>query len=210
MQFKGDITVKRTGVFDRRADQGLRAASISTSETLTRHSAAWQDLAATSSNDLVVLPEPSTGALPEGWTVVIRNTGDVALDVETQDSSTAVTTIAVDEAVRITLTDNSDDDGEWFVEPMQDAGEAVATRYTLTHDATTSWGSASGGYYSIATTASTHGRGTRPMVQFYETVGSDEIEVTPDRSLFTTSAGDHTFRTVEDPDLRYAGKVIFV
>lgn len=207
---KGDIRIGRTGIFDRRADQGLRAASISTEEVLVRHSAAWQALESTSGNDLVTLPAPDTEGLPNGWTVVIENTGDTTLNVETSNSGNPVTTIDASSAKRLTLTDNSDDDGVWFVEDMVDAGSQPATRFTLTHDATTDWGSPADGYYTITTAAGTHGRGTRPMIQFYETIATNEVEVTPDQSRFATSDGMHFFRVPNDPDLRYAGKAIFI
>lgn len=199
----------RTATFDRRADQGLAKATISTSEVLTRHSAHWQSLTSSTSNDLVVLPDATT--LPEGWAVIIQNVGDVALEVEDDTTGTTLATIPVDEAVRAILTDNGDADGEWFIEPMILAdAPLVEARYTLTHDATTDWGSATGGYYSIAVAESTHGRGTRPTVQTYETDGSNEEEVVLDESKFATASGDYTARTAEDPDLRYAGKIIFI
>jgi hypothetical protein len=202
MEIKGDITIKRTGIFERRADQGLRAASITTEEELTRHSAYWQSLESTSGNDSVVMPDVSE--LPDGWQVVLHNTGDTLMIVNS--GSDVVTTIAAGEAKRLTFLN----DESFFVEEMTTAEAAAAQRYTLTHDNTTSWGAPSAGYYAISTSAATHGRGTRPVVQFYETVGGDEIEVTPDQSKFATSDGAHTFRVPQDPDLRYTGKVIFV
>lgn len=202
MEFKGDIRIRRTGVFDRRADQGLRSASITTEESLNRHSAYWQSLESTSGNDVLNLPD--VGDLPNGWQVVIHNIGNE--DLQVLDGSTQEAIVTPDGAKRLTLLDG----GDWFVENLEDAEEVSAQRFTLTHNNTSDWGSESAGYYTITTTASTHGRGTRPMIQFYETVGSYEIEVTPDRSLFVTASGDHSFRVPSDPDIRYTGKVIYI
>jgi len=207
MEIKGDLVVKRTLVADRRVDQGLNADTITGAEALSRHSAFWQSLSAVAAQN-VVLPD-ATG-LPNGWSVVVHATGAETLTVQDNDANDTVATVAPDEAKKFILTDNGDADGTWFVDQLLVPAEAAAQRYTLTHDATTDWGVAGGGYYTIATTAATHGRGTRPTVQFYETVDDDEVEVTPDRSLFATATGNHSFRVPEDPDLRYAGKAIFV
>lgn len=208
MEFKGDIEIVRTGVFGRRADQGLNADTITGDETsLVRHSAYWQSLSAENDQD-VNLPDATT--LPNGWEVVIHATGAADLKVKDDTSADTIGTVESGKASRFTCIDNSDEDGTWYVSSVATSEEGAAERYTLTHDATTDWGSAAGGYYTITTTAATHGRGTRPMVQFYETVSTDEIEVSPDSSLFVTSSGDHSFRVTEDPEGRYAGKVIFI
>jgi predicted secreted protein len=203
--FKGDITVGRTGIFARRADQGLRQVTISAPESLLRHSARWQSIDSSTQED-VILPDATT--LLNGWEIVIHAV-NAQLDVE-DDGNNALQSIAQDEAFLFTLLDNSSSDGVWHITALDNAGSLPATRFVLTHDATTDWGSPSLGYYTIATAESTHGRGTRPMTQFYETIGSDEVEVTPDESKFATATGDHEFLVPDDPDLRYAGKVIFV
>jgi len=206
LEIKGDIQIKRTGIFDRRADQGLRDFTVTTTESLVRHSARWQYLTAGSNQD-IVLPDATT--LPEGWEIVVNSYGAGILTVQ-DNGTTNLQTVNQDEAFLFTLLDNATSDGVWHITALDNPSSAPATRFVLTHNATSDWGSPSAGYYTITTAQTTHTRGTRPMVQFYETVGSDEIEVTPDQSKFVTSSGDHDFRVPDDPDLRYAGKVIYV
>jgi len=206
MKYRGDIEVKRTGIFDRRADQGLNDHTITTSLVLTRHAAYHQLLNATAGNDLVVLPDATE--LPEGWTVEIFNDGNVALRVQDDQNDASFDDIAISGGNRYKLLDNSTAEGIWFVEPMEAQGATVATRYTEDHDATTDWGSASAGYYTITILASTHGRGTTPKPQFFESDGGTGFdEVAPDK-VNIASNGDISFRVPDDPDLRYAGRVI--
>ena len=75
MEVKGDLFVRRTGIFDRRADQALiEPAALAATRSLLRHSHYWQRL---TTDDLgvekVALPDATT--LPEGWTVVVDNAG---------------------------------------------------------------------------------------------------------------------------------------
>ena len=205
-EIKGDIAVKRTVIADRRVDQGMNSEVITGAETLTRHSAAWQALSAAAPQDVNL---PDATLLPLGWQTVIHASGASVLTVKDAGGST-VTTIIAGQAESFTCTSIGAAAGTWYNYTLEDAGVVVATRYTSTFDATTSWGAAGGGYYTIAITAATHGRGTRPTVQYLETVGSDEILVIPDQSKFVTASGDLSFRVPDDPDLRFAGKAIFI
>lgn len=208
MEIRGDLNVKRTGIFDRRADQGLYDHTISTSLALVRHSEYFQLLNATSSNDLVVLPDATT--LPKGWEVVIINDGAVDLLVEDNTDTGTYDNILVGNANRYILLDNGTAGGTWFVEPMDTPAVGAATRYTTTFDATTSWGSASGGYYTITYTQATHLRGTSPSVRIYISDGGTGFNVVePDQSN-VASNGDVSFRVPDSPDLRFAGKIVLI
>ena len=205
-EIKGDLQVKRTIIADRRVDQGQRTAAIVGTDTLVRHSASWQALSAAAPQN-VVLPDATT--CPNGWKIVIQAAGASTLTV--QDNSTAtVEAVTTGRAYEFYLTDNSTPAGVWYVNFLENADVLPASRYTLTHNAVADWGAAGGGYYTITTTAVTHGRGTRPTFQFFETVGANEVEVMPDQAFIVTASGDVVFRVPDTPDLRYAGKVIFV
>lgn len=206
MQIKGDLTVKRTLIADRRVDNGLKASVITGAEVLTRHSAYWQSLSAAAPQDCT-LPDATT--LPNGWAVVVYASGAEAITVKDDTTGDTIKAVPAGEAYQFVLLDNSDADGTWHVVKLDDPGEVVASRYTTTHDATTDWGAAAGGYYTITITAATHGRGTSPNTEFYETDGTDQIAVMPDRVLVAAN-GDVSFRVPEDPDLRYAGKVVII
>jgi hypothetical protein len=79
MEIKGDITVKRTGIFERRADQGLLSNyALGASATLVRNCARWQDLGSTASNVDIIMPDATQ--LPKGWEVVINNTAPGPVD----------------------------------------------------------------------------------------------------------------------------------
>lgn len=206
MQIKGDLTVKRTLIADRRVDNGLKASVITGAEVLTRHSAYWQSLSAAAAQDCT-LPDATT--LPNGWAVVVYASGASTITVKDDTAGDTIKAVPAGEAYQFVLLDNGDADGTWHVVKLDDPGEVVASRYTSTHDATTDWGAASDGYYTISITAATHGRGTSPNAEFYETDGTDQIAVMPDRVLVAAN-GDVSFRVPEDPDLRYAGKVVII
>jgi hypothetical protein len=205
-EIKGDLQVKRTIIADRRVDQGLNAAVIVGAETLVRHSANWQALSAAGAQD-VNLPDATT--LPEGWRVVVHANGAADLTVKDAAAGT-VEVVEAGRAYEFYLIDNSAAAGTWYVNFLENADVLPASRYTLTHNAVADWGAAAGGYYSITTTAATHGRGTRPTFQFFETSGANEVEVNPDQAYIITASGNVVFRVPDAPDLRYAGKVIFV
>jgi hypothetical protein len=204
-QFKGDIDVCRTGVFARRADEGLRSETITGAEALERHSAAWQRLSA-AANQNVILPDATT--LPNGWKITIESSGAAQLQVQTNDTAN-LQAIASGNAYEFTLLDNGSAAGNWYPNLLESASIAPSQRYTESFDATTSWGSAVGGFYTITVTEATHGRGTSPIVQIYEESGSDFIEVGLDE-LKTLANGDVEFRVPEDPDCRFAGRVVLV
>lgn len=209
MEIKGDITIKRTGIFERRVDQGLLASAISSTLALLRHDARWQDITATGAQDVTL---PVATGLPEGWEVVINASSGDNLTVKDggAGATVQVITAGTSGAYLFTLIDNSAAAGVWHVTPLFDAGLLPAQRYVETHDATTDWGTAGGGYYTITVTEATHGRGVNPNIQFYEDVGAGVLhEVTPDRSVVAAN-GDSSFRVPEVPDLRYAGQVVYV
>jgi hypothetical protein len=73
-------------------------------------------------------------------------------------------------------------------------------------DATTAWGAAAGGYYTITITAATHGIATPKIMQVYETDGTDFELVQSDRQRIL-GIGDIDIRVIETPDGRFAGRV---
>ena len=88
-------------------------------------------------------------------------------------------------------------------------GGGPATKYALTFNATTDWGSVSGGYYTITVTAGTHALGTSPIIEIFELELGNYNSVMPDQ-ISVTPGGDVSFRVPSAPDLRFAGKIIIV
>lgn len=88
-------------------------------------------------------------------------------------------------------------------------GGGDATPYQQSFDATTSWGAASGGEYSIVIPQSTHNKNTTPFVQVYADIGGgnfEEVEV----AIEINAAGDVSLIVTENIDTRFAGKVIIL
>lgn len=86
-----------------------------------------------------------------------------------------------------------------------DSGAVAASETPF--DATTSWGTASGGYYSLTVTAAVHSKGVNPIVKIYKEDGVDFVEIEVDQ-VKINALGDITIRVPEVPDLRFAGKLV--
>jgi hypothetical protein len=70
------------------------------------------------------------------------------------------------------------------------------------------WGTASGGYYTLTILASTHGKGTSPAVQVFESIGGGNYDLVIPETIRINSSGDISIIVPEIPDLRFIGKVI--
>ena len=82
-------------------------------------------------------------------------------------------------------------------------------KYYATFNATTDWGSASGGYYTITVLAATHAVGVNPIIELFENIAGVFHDVTPDE-LTVNASGDIAFRVPASPDLRFQGKITVV
>jgi len=208
-QIKGDLQVLRTIVADRRTDSGLRNLVITATEVLDRHCAWWQNLSA-AAPQIVTLPD-ATG-LPNGWQVVIAADGASDLDVQ-YDGGTSLRTVtgglAYTKAVAFTLMDNATTDGVWQAYTLEDFGYTPAWRYTDTFDATTDWGAAVLGYYTMTYAAATHLKGVNPVAQIFETIGGVDFRTQPDQTG-TNASGDIDLIVPDAPDCRFAGRIIIL
>lgn len=82
------------------------------------------------------------------------------------------------------------------------------TKFSDTFDATTDWGSATGGFYSITIAEATHGQGDDPLIQIYE--GTTTFEIVQPDEVSIAANGSITFRVAETPDNRFAGKILIL
>jgi hypothetical protein len=80
--------------------------------------------------------------------------------------------------------------------------------YSASFDATSSWGTASGGEYTITITEATHGLGTNVQVQAFELTGGNYQHVELD--IVISPSGDVNIKVTEVPDLRFQGKVVII
>jgi hypothetical protein len=86
---------------------------------------------------------------------------------------------------------------------------SAPSRFTSIFDATTSWGSPSGGVYTITVTQAAHGRGNNPNVQLYELVSGNN-ELVNVQSLIVNPSGDVSIQVPDTPDLRFAGTLLII
>lgn len=87
-------------------------------------------------------------------------------------------------------------------------GSGSVSAHSQTFNATSDWSGPSGGVYSITVLESSHDKGTNPIVQIFELVGSDYEEVQVDISI--NSNGDVTISVTENIDTRFVGKIIIL
>lgn len=85
---------------------------------------------------------------------------------------------------------------------------SAAVKYSQVFNATTDWGSPSGGKYSITVTAATHGAGVIPNIAILELVSPGVFEQVFVDTVEISSSGDITIFVLEVPDLRFEGKLI--
>jgi len=206
-EVRGDFKVLRTLEVGRRANQGLRAATITAAEVLDKHSAWWQYLTATAGQD-TILPDATT--LSIGWQVNIHAAGAGALAVKTYHATTPVLLRAVESgrAYAFTLVDNSTSAGVWHCNFLEESDSLPSERYTEAFDIA-GWGAPAGGYYYFSIIAATHGRGVNPAAQIFMASGSDFVKIDVDE-VKISSTGNIGLRIPEVPDGRFDGKVVII
>ena len=199
---KGDLNVLRSIYAGRRVNQGINVEVITAQVDLGKDSAAIQHLSAAAGQDCV-LPDATT--LDAGWKVVVKASGASAIAVKTYHATTPVLlkSVASGDTYEFTLTNNGSAAGTW----VYSQSVVTSAPYTSSFDATTSWGSASGGFYTITVTAATHGKGATPIFQLYELSGSDYLAVGVYQASFNGS-GDISIKVPETPSGRFAGLLV--
>lgn len=204
----GDLEVKRSIFGEVRTDRGLRAVTITADETLNLNSYSWQKIKNVTSALDVNLPDATT--LKAGWSVVIENDATSTFNLVVVDAGTnTIRTLTPGEAVEFTVQSIAAAAGVWHLTKREDAGSVPASRYTTDFNATTDWGTASGGEYTITILGSAHTRGLNPSVTVFETVGAVESKVSLDISYDNTT-GDISLVIPEHPDMRFAGRVLII
>lgn len=73
-------------------------------------------------------------------------------------------------------------------------------------NATTDWGSPSGGYYNIVVTEAVHGKGLQPSADLYELNGITYEEVYG--AIVVAANGNVTISVPQSPDLRFEGRIL--
>ena len=83
------------------------------------------------------------------------------------------------------------------------------SKHVETFDATTSWGTAAGGVYTITIAAATHGITAPTSVQLWELSGADYVQVNVD-TVTIKANDDIEFIVDEALDERFEGRVVIM
>lgn len=208
-QIQGDLLIKRSGTAERRMNQGLSRETLTSQRDVVVNDYAWLDISNASTQD-VVLPDATT--LMNGWEIVVSTQAGSAASVNVMhyDAVTPVLlrNIVSDRAYRFTLRDNGTAAGVWHVDFLEEADKIPVERYVDSFNATSDWSGPSAGYYTRTITEATHGRGTTPMVMVQNGTNPG-VNLTVDE-LSIASTGNTTIKVPSSPDLRFAGRIIFV
>lgn len=94
-----------------------------------------------------------------------------------------------------------------YYEPSSGGPAVQSPNYIQTFNATTDWGSASGGYYTITIPVATHVKGANPIIQIFELVGS-EYDVVETTVYIDSVTNAISFKALETPDSRFQGKIV--
>ena len=203
----GDYEIGRSAKA-RSYQHGLSEETITTTRNIDIHDYQYLRLSCATNQD-AVLPDATT--LTAGWnrTIDVPSDSVGSILVKTYHAVTPVLlkTLASGKSIKVTLVNNSTAAGVWKVEVISESETSAADRYVSGFTATTEWGSASAGYYTITVTAATHGIGTNPVVSVQQLTGSDYIVVEADQ-LKIFSNGNVSIRVPETPNLRFAGRLV--
>lgn len=85
--------------------------------------------------------------------------------------------------------------------------QIAGINYVQIFNATTDWGTAVAGFYTITILGSVHTRGVNPVIQVYSGTTNYDY-VLPDRIRINSSTGDVSIRVSDVPDNRFAGKIV--
>lgn len=128
----------------------------------------------------------------ETFQTTIEGSGGAA-DVGYDNASSGLTATDVQAAI---------DEIEGRVDTLEASSGAT---YKVDKNATSDWGAASGGEYTITIAAGTHGKGTEPDISIYRVVSGQRIPATAEFSTnIAVSNGDITIKVPDSPDGRAA------
>lgn len=188
----------------------LSNETLTSQRTVKTNDYDWLRVSNETTQDIVL---PNATGLVNGWaiTIDVLAASTASVNVKSYHATTPVLVknILAGKTYRFKLMDNSTEAGVWKLEIITESEQSEAERYVATFNATTDWGSASGGYYTFGVLASEHLLGSNNQIYVEEYNGSlyyGGDVVTP----IQNAAGDITIKVPEDPDLRFAGRLIIL
>ena len=210
MNYKGDLLVGSSLTVGRRFNVGFSDETITAQRDIVKNDYSMLRVSNATTQD-VVLPDATT--LPNGWeiTIDVPSASGASVNVKTYDDTTPelLKNILAGRAYTFILVNNATDAGDWKINFLEEADLIPAERYVETFNATSDWGTASGGYFTMTITAATHGKELQPNVLIQELDGSDYSTVQPDQ-VKVLANGNIQIRVPEVPDLRFAGRAVIV
>lgn len=203
----GDLNIGRSAKA-RSYQHGLSVETLTTSRNIDVHDYQYLRLSCATNQDVIL---PNASLLTAGWnrTIDVADDSVGSILLKTYDAITPVLlkTLASGKSVKVTLISGATDAGTWKIEVISSTETSAAERYVSGFTATTEWGAAAGGYYTIPVTAATHGIGINPVVSVQQLTGADYLIVDVDQ-LKVFANGDVSIRVPETPDLRFAGRLV--
>lgn len=79
--------------------------------------------------------------------------------------------------------------------------------YVQTFNATTDWGSPSGGFYTITIPLASHAKGNNPVIQIFELIGSD-YDIVDTTTFIDSGTSAISIKALQSPDSRFQGKIV--
>ena len=204
-----DVNFKRIVNADRRVNQGLNTVAVTdTAYDVKAYDYDFLRITnGTAFANAVNLPDATT--LPPGYDVKIQNVdGTLPTDVFASGTAIALKSIATGKTVGFRLLENSTAAGTWLLYSVQEDA-AFPLAYVANFDATTNWGTAAGGVYTIAHSAATHGKGANPLAVIYENDSGVIKPVGADLRIDGTT-GDISIVADQTVDMRFAGRLVVV
>lgn len=98
--------------------------------------------------------------------------------------------------------------GQFDFTGVSGGGVLPPARYTATFNNTTDW-TLSAPDYTHTIAAATHGRGTSPNVQVYESIGGGSYEQVT-TNVTVSATGDVTLKVSQVPNNRFTGLVLII
>lgn len=93
-----------------------------------------------------------------------------------------------------------------FTSNFDYVGSSTIPTYELVITSLSTWGSSVSGNYTLTILASTHGKGTKPLVQCLETTTSTYTLISVAHQI--DSSGNITIQVSDTPDNRFLGKIL--
>lgn len=223
MEIKGDLKVRRTGIFDRRADQALKTDTLTADYDVIRHDYHWLRFDGGVADRAVTLPDATT--LSTGWKIVVENFGTTnMLNVKNNAAATlksltyAPLGSTEGAAYEFTLLENSTAAGIWYVTEFGDptSGGMLAQK-SVANFLVADWSAVVSDYSELTKVeiaglgadqgTGGHGRGTLPIYIVQEKIGTTYDRTICDRERMAAS-GDLALRVTDGS--QFDGRVILV